>query len=64
MEINDFNEWYLDGIDQSDDIVIKRELLRGIVEALFMRLSQYLLRSQTVDPDFSDSAGKDWTCHI
>lgn len=45
MEINDFNEWYLDGIDQSDEIVIKRELLRGIVEALFMRLSQYSIRS-------------------
>ena len=45
MEINDFNEWYLDGIDQSDEIVIKRELLREIVEALFMRLSQYSIQS-------------------
>ena len=45
MEINDFNEWYLDGIDQSDDIVKKEELLREIVEALFMRLSQYLIQS-------------------
>lgn len=39
MEINDFNEWYLDGIDQSDDMRKKRAFTRN------RRSSLYALKS-------------------